>query len=211
MTASLPASSRSCRDSRPWAAVHQRPSGRSRPPRIDPSTITSPATRPSTQISPGASGTIGTTPLHNHSPPRLDRGPGSDKRQRADGRRDARIQAIAQARVDLGLRPVGAPCSALGHAYAPRGGPVDCVALGNRSRAPESGREALACACRWAWRGLGCRPLTGTHHRTSVTAHRPRPVLSGRAPRDGVPAPVPFRTEHLLGVVVNRRSVWPER
>src|SRR5215203_2082954 len=40
---------------------------------------------------------------------------------------------------------------------------------------------------------------------TSVTAHRPRPVLSGRAPRDGVPAPVPFRTEHLLGVVFN----WP--
>src|SRR3954454_4309844 len=72
------------------------------------------------------------------------------------------------------------------------GGPVDCVALGNRSRAgaPESGREALAYACTWAWRGPGCRPLTGTHHRTSVTAHRPRPVLSGRAPRDGVPPPV---------------------
>src|SRR5205823_12581952 len=70
---------------------------------------------------------------------------------------------------------------------------------------PESGREALAYVCTWAWRGPGCRPLTGTHHRTSVTAHRPRPVLSGRAPRDGVPAPVPFRTEHLLGVVVN----WP--
>jgi hypothetical protein len=31
------------------------------------------------------------------------------------------------------------------------------------------------------------------------------PLLSGRAPHDGVPAPVPFRTEHLLGVVVN----WP--
>src|SRR5438093_6693062 len=79
--------------------------------------------------------------------------------------------------------------------------------FGNRSRAgaPESGREARAYACTWAWRGPGCRPLTGTHHRTSVTAHRPRPVLSGRAPRDGVPAPVPFRTEHLLGVVVN----WP--
>jgi transposase len=39
---------------------------------IDPSTITSPATRPSTQISPGARGTIGPTPtqaLHNHPPP----------------------------------------------------------------------------------------------------------------------------------------------
>src|SRR3954469_8250579 len=33
----------------------------------------------------------------------------------------------------------------------------------------------------------------------------PRPVPSGRAPRDGVPAPVPFRTEPLLGVVAN----WP--
>jgi hypothetical protein len=33
------------------------------------------------------------------------------------------------------------PCSALGHANAPHGGPVDCLALGNRSRAgaPESG------------------------------------------------------------------------
>src|SRR6266498_3488006 len=90
---------------------------------------------------------------------------------------------------------------------------VDCVALGNRSRAgaPESRREALAYACTWAWRGPDCRPLTGTHHRTSVTAHRPRPVLSGRAPRDGVPAPVPFRTEHPLGVVVNRSSVWSDR
>jgi hypothetical protein len=31
------------------------------------------------------------------------------------------------------------PCSALGHAYAPRGGPVDCVALGNRSRVHRPG------------------------------------------------------------------------
>src|SRR3954451_22164434 len=30
-------------------------------------------------------------------------------------------------------------------------------------------------------------------------------VLSGRAPGDGAPAPVPFRTEHLLGVLLN----WP--
>src|SRR5215213_10623323 len=51
--------------------------------------------------------------------------------------------------------------------------------------------------------GRGAVPVvvpSPAHHRTSVTAHRPRPVLSGRAPRDGVPAPVPFRTEHLLGV-----------
>src|SRR3977135_2441482 len=66
---------------------------------------------------------------------------------------------------------------------------------GRASPTPAHGRGA----------GPGCRPLTGTHHRTSVTAHRPRPVLLGRAPRDGVPAPVPFRTEHLLGVVGN----WP--
>jgi len=78
MTPTLPASSRSYRDSRPRAALHQRPSGRSRSPRIDPSTITSPATRPSTQISPGVRGTIGPTgasPLHNHSPPRLTKAP----------------------------------------------------------------------------------------------------------------------------------------
>jgi hypothetical protein len=36
MTPSLPAGSPSFRDSRPRAAVHQRPSGRSRPTRIDP-------------------------------------------------------------------------------------------------------------------------------------------------------------------------------
>jgi hypothetical protein len=53
-------------DSRPRAALQQRPSGRSRSPRIDPSTITSPAHGPWTQISPGARGT---TALHNHSPP----------------------------------------------------------------------------------------------------------------------------------------------
>jgi hypothetical protein len=86
MTASLPARSRNCRDSRPRAAVHQRPSGRSRSPRIDPSTITSPTPQSSTQISPGVRGTIGTTPPHNHSPPRLDNGPGSDKRRSASRR-----------------------------------------------------------------------------------------------------------------------------
>ena len=56
---------------RPRAAVHQRPSGRSRSPRIDPSTITSPTPGSSTQISPGVRGTIGPTPPHNHSPPDL--------------------------------------------------------------------------------------------------------------------------------------------
>jgi hypothetical protein len=75
MATTLPVSSRSFRDSRPRAAIHQRPSGRSRSPRIDPSTITSPAPRPSTQISPGPRGTTGTTPPHNHSPPPLEREP----------------------------------------------------------------------------------------------------------------------------------------
>jgi hypothetical protein len=54
-----------------------------------------------------------------------------------------------------------------------------------------------------AEKALKPAPIT----RTSVTAHRSRPVLSGRAPRDGVPAPVRFRTEHVLGVVVNRPSL----
>src|SRR5215208_4880595 len=43
------------------------------------------------------------------------------------------------------------------------------------------------------------------HITEPVLRHRPRPVLSGRAPRDAVPAPVRFRTEQPLGVVVN----WP--
>src|SRR3954454_7811321 len=73
--------------------------------------------------------------------------------------------------------------------------PVDCVALGNRSRAgpPESGRVALAYACTWAWRGpaphrhmspnqcYGTPPLgeccrDGLH--TTVCRHRFRSVRS---------------------------------
>jgi len=77
MATQLPASSRNCCDSRPTTAVHQRPSGRSRSPRIDPPTITSPALGPSTQISPGARGTIRPNPgrVHNHSPPHLTQAP----------------------------------------------------------------------------------------------------------------------------------------
>jgi hypothetical protein len=40
------------------------------------------------------------------------------------------------------------------------------------------------------------------------------PCLAAWTParaRDGVPAPVPFRTERLLGVVVDWSSVWPDR
>jgi hypothetical protein len=78
MTPKLPASSHKCCDTRPPAAVPKRPSGRSRSPRIDRSTITSPATRPWTQISPGARGTTAPTTTahpHNHSPPTLTTAP----------------------------------------------------------------------------------------------------------------------------------------
>jgi hypothetical protein len=84
MATTLPASSRNSRDPRPRAALQRGPSGRSRPPRNDPSTITSPAARPRTQISPGARRTITatkTTPHHQRSPPRLTEAPGSDKRE----------------------------------------------------------------------------------------------------------------------------------
>ena len=78
-------------------------------------------------------------------------------------------------------------CRRLGHAYAPRGGPVDCVALGNRSRAgaPESGREALAYACRWR----GAVPVV-----VPSPAHITEPVLRhtalGQCSRDGLHATV---------------------
>jgi hypothetical protein len=78
MTPTLPAGSQKCCDTRPPAAVPTRPSGRSRSRRIDRSTITSPATRPWTQISPGARGTTAPTAtanLHNHSPPTLTTAP----------------------------------------------------------------------------------------------------------------------------------------
>ena len=67
-------------------------------------------------------------------------------------------------------------------------GPVDCVALGNRSRAgaPESGREALAYACTWAWRGAGGRPLTGTHITEPVLRH----TALSQCSRDGLHATV---------------------
>src|SRR5829696_6874765 len=83
MTHTLPASSRSYRGSRPPAATHQRPSGRSHSTRTDRSTITSPTTRSRTQISPGIHGAEQDPIERNHSPPRrLTRGPSSDKRER---------------------------------------------------------------------------------------------------------------------------------
>ena len=70
MTSALPASSRSFRGSRPRAAAHQRPSGRSHSTRTDSSTITSPTrTRSRTQISPGIHGADENINEHNHSPP----------------------------------------------------------------------------------------------------------------------------------------------
>jgi hypothetical protein len=36
-------------------------------------------------------------------------------------------------------------------------------------------------------------------------------VMAVRAPRCRVYVGVPFRTQHPLGVVVNRPSVWPDR
>src|SRR4051794_9188628 len=66
---------------------------------------------------------------------------------------------------------------------------------GRPSPTPAHGRGAVAVVV-----------PSPAHSTEPVLRHTgPRPVLSGRAPRDGVPAPVPFRTEHLLGVVVN----WP--
>ena len=79
------------------------------------------------------------------------------------------------------------PCSALGHAYAPRGGPVDCVALGNRS-----GQERLSPA--------GRPSPTPAHGRGAVPvvvpspAHITEPVLRhtalGQCSRDGLHATV---------------------
>src|SRR5215211_3352476 len=84
MAPNLPAGSRSFCDTRPPAAVNKRPSGRSRSPRIDPSTITSPAHGPWTQISPGAGGAIEPTLPRNHSTPgnSTAEAPGSDKQER---------------------------------------------------------------------------------------------------------------------------------
>src|SRR5262249_12017385 len=66
-------------------------------------------------------------------------------------------------------------CSALGRAYAPRSGPVDCVALGNRSRAgaPESEREELAHACTLG-RGWPTGPLSETLKSAARTPRRDR-------------------------------------
>jgi hypothetical protein len=69
MRTTLPTSSRNCRGSRPRAAAHQRPSGRTHPTRTDPSTIPSPTTKSRTQICPGIHAARRHTTEHNHSPP----------------------------------------------------------------------------------------------------------------------------------------------
>jgi hypothetical protein len=87
MATSLPASSRGSRDTRPRTAVPRRMSGRSRSPRNDPSTITSPASRAAHPDKPGRPrndpGTYHPTTTH----PQLDRGPDSDKQEFAAIRR----------------------------------------------------------------------------------------------------------------------------
>ena len=96
----LPASSRKCRGSRPAAAAHQRPSGRSHSTRTDPSTITSPTmTRSRTQISPGIHGASTSPTHHNHSPPRhLTRAPVQISSTLRAGQAECRCQANATAR-----------------------------------------------------------------------------------------------------------------
>jgi hypothetical protein len=55
------------------------------------------------------------------------------------------------------------------------------------------------------WSNADVRAPLADDDMLAVSTHAELAALSGRAPRDGVPAPVTFRTEHLLGVVVN----WP--
>jgi hypothetical protein len=141
MTSTLPAGSRKCRGSRPTAAAHQRPSGRSHSNRTDPSTITSPTlTGSRTQIRPGIHGAQRQTTHHNHSPPPLTRArvqissthqrgpPGSSFSSRA-GVSGSRAQTLARRAV---------PASG-------RAGRVTVwsVTLG-RPRMPSGGRRATA-------------------------------------------------------------------
>src|SRR3989442_8190642 len=95
MALKLPTSSQNDCGSHASVAARERPSGRNRSTRNDRSTITSPATRSPTQISPGIHGAHHDPIKHNHSPPRpshLTGGHSSDK------------QASAQA---LSSRPLG--------------------------------------------------------------------------------------------------------
>jgi hypothetical protein len=72
MAHTLAACSRNDDGSRLRAVTHRRPSGRSRPTRTDPSTITSPTIRSRTQISPGVRGGIAPPPdqpSRNRPPP----------------------------------------------------------------------------------------------------------------------------------------------
>src|SRR3954454_1750187 len=106
------------------AALPKRPSGRSRLPRSDPSTVSSPATTPRTQIRPGVRGAIRSTDIpHNHSPPTLTNAPIQIRGKIANARSwapdwfampaatDLRIWCVrtlaplAQQRADVGHRP----------------------------------------------------------------------------------------------------------
>jgi hypothetical protein len=70
------------------------------------------------------------------------------------------------------------PCSAYAGAGPGEAWPRGCSSS-SRAGAAESGREAVARASTRAWRDPGCRPLTGTHHRTSLTAHLPSASAQG--------------------------------
>jgi hypothetical protein len=174
MTPKLPASSHKCCDTRPPAAVPKRPSGRSRSPRIDRSTITSPATRPWTQISPGARGTTAPTASanpHNHSPPPLTTAPVQisstpdaryckSSEASSDPRPAGRVlERAARAARPAAARQAGFILACAGGPADPKGrigGPSD-TALATLPR--RSGARARV-ARRWrAWRASGLAPL----------------------------------------------------
>ena len=53
--------------------------------------------------------------------------------------------------------------------------------------------------------------LRGNPHRAGPTGHEPVKDTPGGRDLIDLPVVVPFRTQHPLGVVVNRPSVWPDR
>src|SRR5215207_4705613 len=79
------------------------------------------------------------------------------------------------------------------------------------------GQERLSPAGRpsptptWAWRGPGCRPLTGTHHRTRLAAHTP--PLGSEVPAQGNQrvggGSLPYAASARRGG--QPAAVWPDR
>jgi hypothetical protein len=191
MAPSLPASSRSFRDTRPRAAVHQRPSGRSRSPRNDPSTITSPAKRPSTQISPGIRGTNKPTrpaTPHNHSPPSLTEAP---------------IQISNSARLPPLLRISGGRLRAARH----RGGVLDADFRYSSQAIAASASDRRCCFCLVATAAaLELPPVASAHAPTSCLRtrkwrSRPSGASVGRPLRK-----VSGNSQHMLAVLAGAPS-----